>query len=88
VLLLVWLLWYWIGLWRDKNVSSEKNKNGERWRWIFLLLFIFVCAAASSISGFIGGYTSYFVLGIAIWSSVVALGVKTSAARNRKSKVA
>src|SRR6266403_3859277 len=65
------LLWYWIGSWTDENVSSEKNKNGERWRWIFLLLFIFVCAAASSISGFIGGYTSYLVLGIAIWSSVV-----------------
>jgi hypothetical protein len=88
VLLLVWLLWYCIGSWTDKNVSSEKNKNGERWTWIFLLLFIFVCAAASSISGFIGGYTSYLVFGIAIWSSVVAMGVKTSTARNRKSKVA
>jgi hypothetical protein len=87
VLLLVWLLWYCIASWTDKNVSSEKNKNGARWRWIFLLLFIFVCAAASSISGFIGGYTSYLVFAVAIWS-VVALGVKTSTARNRKAKVA
>ena len=87
VLLLIWLLWYWVGSCADKNVSSEKNRNSERWRWISLLLFIFVCAAVSSISKFVGGYTSYVVFGIAIWS-VVAVGVKASTSRNRKSKVA
>ena len=87
VLLLVWLLWYWVGSWADKNISSENSRKGARWRWIFLLLFVFVCAAASSISEFVGGYASYVVFGIAIWS-VVAIAVSTFTARNRRSRVA
>jgi hypothetical protein len=80
-LLLIPLLWYWVGAWVDKNVASEK-------RWILLLLFILVCATASSIPKYVGGYTGWVVFGIAIWL-VAAIGMKTSAtARKREAKVA
>lgn len=88
VLLFITLLWYWVGSWADKNVISENDRKSERRRWILFLLFILVCAAASSISGYVGGYTSYVVFGIAIWL-IVAIGVKASIAlRKRKSKAA
>ena len=80
VLLVIYLLWYWVGSWTDKNVS-------ERGRWILLIVFILVCAAVSSISDYVGSYTSYLVFGIAIWL-IVAIGVKASTGlRKRKSKV-
>lgn len=81
VLLVVSLFWYWVGSWADRNIS-------ERARCISLPVFILVCAAASSISKYVGGYTSYFLFGIAIWS-ILAVGAKASAGlRKRKSKVA
>jgi hypothetical protein len=85
VLLLIPLLWYWLGSWADKYVRSENTRNSERWRWILLLIFIFVCAAAAAISG---GSTSCAVFGILIWL-VVAIGVGVSiASGKRKSEVA
>jgi len=72
----------------DKNVISANNRKNERRRWILLLVFILLCVAASSISGYVGGYTSYVVFGIAIWL-IVAIGVKASMdLRKRKSKAA
>jgi len=83
VLLLIPLLWYWVGWWADKNVASQKNRG-----WILLLLFTLVCATASSIPKYVGGYTGWVVFGIAIWL-VAAIGMKTSAtARKREAKVA
>ena len=80
-LLVTSLFWYCVGSWADRNIS-------ERARWILLPVFIFVCAAASSISEYVGGYTSYVLFGIAIWS-IVAFGVKAFAdLRQRRSKVA
>ena len=86
VLLLIPLLWYWVGSWADEIVSMERGRIGEHWRWIWLMLFMLVCAAASSISAYVGGYTSYVLFGIGIWT-VVGIGVKTSKAKNLKSKV-
>lgn len=88
VLLFIPLLWYWVGSWSDKSVNSDRIRNSKWGRWILLLLFIVVCAAAASVSENVGGYTSYFEFGIAIWL-IVAIGAKVSAAlRKRKSKVA
>jgi hypothetical protein len=87
VLLLIPFFWYWLGSSADKSIGAG-NINGERWGWTLLLLFIFVCAAASSISGYVGGYTSFVVFAIAIWL-VVAIGVKVSTTSGKhKSKVA
>jgi hypothetical protein len=88
VLLLIPLFWYWLGSWADKCVHPENRRNLERRRWILLLVFIVVCAVASSISGYVGGYTSYVLFGIAIWL-VVDIGVRISTtSRKRKSSVA
>jgi len=87
VLLLVALLWYWVGSWADKVVRTEQGRIGEQRPWIWLMLFTFVCAAASSISAYVGGYTSFVLFGIAIWMAVT-IGVRVSRARNRKSKAA
>ena len=84
VLVLVWLLWYWVGYWADKHLSSRRNGSGERRLWVLLLVFALVCAAASLISGVVGGHTSYVVFGIAIWS-IAAGGVKASATTNPES---
>jgi hypothetical protein len=88
VLLLIPLFWYWVGSWADERVGSENNRKSERWRWILLLLFLLVCAAASSISGYVGGYTSYVLFAIAIWFAV-GIGVKVSSASGKhQSRVA
>jgi hypothetical protein len=81
VLLLIALLWYWVGSWADKIVRLRKDRTCEQ-RGSWLLLFIILCAAASSISSYVGGYTSYVLFGIAVWV-VAAIGVKASMARNR-----
>jgi hypothetical protein len=86
VLLLVPLLWYWVGAWADKNIKFGQSANSERERWIVFLFFILVCVAASSIPDHVAGYTGYMVFGIAIWL-VMAIGAKVSSAwRKRKSK--
>ena len=86
-LLFVPLLWYWVGSWADRTTSSRKNGNSRAGLWILFLIFTLVCAAASSISKFVGSYTSYVGFGIAIWL-ILAVGVTASAAlRKRKSKV-
>jgi hypothetical protein len=87
VLLLIALLWYWVGSWADKIVRRGQGRISEQRLWIWLMLFIFVCAAASSISAYVGGYTSYVLFGSAIWM-VGAIAVKAFTGRNRKSKVA
>ena len=88
VLLLIPLFWYWLGSWADKCVRPENRRNGERKRWVLLLVFIAVCSAATWISGYIGGYTSHVLFGIAIWL-LVAIGVKISTtSRKGKSSVA
>lgn len=88
VLLFIPLFWYWVGLWADKSVNSDINGKGRRGLWILLLLFIFVCATSSSISGYVGGYTSHLLFGIAIWL-MAAIAASTSARlRRRKSKTA
>ena len=66
-LLLIPFLWYLLGSRMDKYGSSRNNGRNFRWQWMWLFLFIFICAAASSISGYVGGYTSYLGFGIAIW---------------------
>lgn len=81
VLLVIPLFWYWVGSWADRNIN-------ERARWILLPVFILLCAAASSISEYVGGHTSYVLFGIAIWS-IVIVGAKAFAGlRKRNSKVA
>jgi hypothetical protein len=87
VLLLVPLLWYWLGSWADRIVRTAQGKISARQWWIWIMLFMFLCAVASSIPPHIGGETSYVPFGIAIWM-VFAVGVQVSGARNRKSKVA
>jgi hypothetical protein len=68
------------------RVMADWNIS-ERARWILPPVFIIVCAAVSSISEYVGGYTSYVLFGIAIWS-IVAVGAKASAGlRKRNSKV-
>ena len=88
VLLLIPLFWYWVGSWVDKYVSREKNRSSSQRGWILLAIFMLVCGAASSISGYVGGYTSYLLFGIAIWL-MAAIAASTSARlRRRKSKIA
>lgn len=88
VLLFIPLLWYWVGSWLDKSVSSDKNGNSTRNRWILFLFFFLGCAGASSISENVGGYTSFFEFGIVIWL-IATIGVMSSATwRTRKSRVA
>jgi hypothetical protein len=81
VLLVIFLFWYWVGSWADSNIS-------ERARWILLPFFILVCAAVSSISEYVGGYTSYVLFGIAIWSIVAVGAIASAGLRKRNSKVA
>lgn len=75
LLLFVSLFWYWVGRRADKNLIIEKNPNNARRMWFLLLLFVLVCAAAASISGFVGGYTSWVVFGLGIWL-IVGFGIK------------
>jgi len=87
VLPLIPFFWYWLGSRADKTIGAGNSSVG-RWGWTLLLLFIFVCAAASSISGYVGGYTSFIVFAIAIWL-VVAIGVKVCTTSGKdKSKIA
>jgi hypothetical protein len=86
-MLLIPFFWYWLGSRADKSIGAG-NSSGGRWRWTSLLLFMFVCVAASSVSGYVGGYTSFVVFAIAIWL-VVAIGLKVSTTLGReKSKIA
>lgn len=88
MLLLVPILWYWVGSWADKIVGPERSGNGELGRWILLLVFILICAGASFISECVGGPTDFVLSGIVIWL-IAAIGARTSTAlRRRKSKVA
>ena len=77
VLLLVPLLWYWVGSWLDQMCSGSARRITTRRPWILLLAFGFTCAGASSIPERIGGYTSYLPLGIAIWMGA-AIGMTAS----------
>jgi hypothetical protein len=88
VLIFIPLLWYWVGSWSDKRISSEQNIGGKRAPWILLLLFLLVCAAAASISNVFGGHTDFVESGILIWM-IALVCVKTYAAlRKRNPKVA
>jgi hypothetical protein len=82
VLLLVPLLWYLMGWWADRMAGTGRTTTSDRGLWILLVVFMLVCAALSSISGYVGGYTSWFVFGIVLWL-IVGVGVL----RKRKSKV-
>lgn len=75
VLPLVALLWYCIGRWLDQERRADKSPNTVKGQWIALLLFAAICAAASSIPERIGGYTSYLLLGIAVWT-IAAIGLR------------
>ena len=79
MLLLIPLFWYWIGSWTDKRVGHRDTKHNEQWRWILLFFFIFVCAAVSLLSGYVGGYTSFALFGIAIWLAVALVGIASKA---------
>jgi hypothetical protein len=88
VLIFIPPLWYWVGSWADKRISSEQNIGGKEARWILLLLFLLVCAAASTISEIFGGHTDYVEFGILIWM-ITAICMKTYAGlRKRNPKVA
>lgn len=87
VLPFVALLWYWIGLWLDQERRAGKSRNTAKRQWIVLLLFTAICAAASSIPEGIGGYTSYLLLGIAVWT-IAAMAVKASALFRKRGSIA
>lgn len=78
VLPLVALLWYRIGFWLDQERRAHKSRNTVKGQWTAFLLFMVICAAASSIPERIGGYTSYLLLGIAVWT-IAAIGLRASA---------
>jgi hypothetical protein len=85
-LLFVTWLWYWVGSWADRTSTSTQSKNTRLVFSICFLLFTLVCATAASISASIGSYTSYLVIGIAIWLTVT-IGAKVySAFRKRTAK--
>jgi hypothetical protein len=87
-LLFVPLLWYWVGSWADRTPGFTHNRKHRLVFSISFLLFTLVCAGATSISAFVGSYTSYLFFGIAIWLTV-AIGVKAySALRKRTAKAA
>jgi|SRR5271169_1064793 hypothetical protein len=87
-LLFVPLLWYWVGAWADRNGRSTDSRNSRPIFSISFLLFTLVCAGAASMSAYIGSYTSYLCLGVAIWLTV-PIGVKAYAAlRKRTAKAA
>jgi hypothetical protein len=88
VLLLIPLFWHWLGSWADKHFNSGSTEDHERWLWALLLFFIFVCAAASSISGYVGGHASYLEFGIGIWLGIALSSMVAGALRRLKSKVA
>jgi hypothetical protein len=69
-LLFVTWLWYPIGSWADRTSMSTQSKNARLAFSISFLLFTLVCATAASISAYIGSYTSYLVIGTAIWLTV------------------
>jgi len=83
VLLLVPLLWYWIGSWLDQRRTADKNRHTLKGQWILLLVFIAICAAASSMPG----YVSYITLGIAIWM-IAAIGMKVSEGSRKHGPIA
>jgi hypothetical protein len=75
VLPFVALLWYRIGVLLDGWRSDSQNKTMGR--WITVLVFTVICAAASSIPEKVGGYTSYIVMGIVVWT-ITAIGLRAS----------
>ena len=79
---LVVLLWFWVGLSLDRTRTGDESQKSAKRQWIALLLFMAVCAAASSVPHNVGGYVSYFPLGIVIWL-IAALGLSI-ASRYRK----
>jgi hypothetical protein len=79
VLLLVPLLWYWIGSWLDNSHNADANKNASHRKWFLLLVFTAICAAASSIPRRLGGYVSYLPAGVAVWI-IAALFISASKA--------
>jgi hypothetical protein len=87
ILLFIPLLWYWVGSWLDKRLSSENRGTGTRGLWFLLLLFIAICTTASSIPFSIGGYTNYLDFGALIWLTVVIGMVVSTAVRKYRSKI-
>jgi hypothetical protein len=70
-LLIVPLLWYWIGSWLDRRCSvTDRTRNPVRRAWILLLFFTVVGAVEASIPRNVGGYVSYLPFGIVLWIAV------------------